>query len=91
MLYSPLFSDKIVAVIAESGARGVHDPKTYDLATAHRTKVAAEADGIAFLVELNITSIAELRNVSLADLLVYDNVMDTAIQEPPLWRPVIDG
>jgi carboxylesterase 2 len=51
---------------------------------------------------MNVTSIAELRNVSMDDLLVSDNLGDTvldgtvfenssAIQEPPLWRPVIDG
>jgi carboxylesterase 2 len=102
MMYSPLSSGKIVATIAESGARGPHDPETYGLATAHRTKAAAEASGITFLAEMNVTSIAELRNVSMDDLLVYDNSGDTvlggtvfenssAIQEPPLWRPVIDG
>lgn len=102
MMYSPLSSGMIVATIAESGARGVHDPETYGLATAHRTKAAAEASGVAFVAEFNVSTIAELRNVSMADLLVYDNAMDTvldgtvfennsAIQEPPLWRPVIDG
>src|SRR5450756_2638403 len=29
MMYSPLSSGKIVATIAESGARGPHDPETY--------------------------------------------------------------
>ncbi|KAH8686084.1 prolyl oligopeptidase-like protein [Tricladium varicosporioides] len=102
MMYSPLSSDKIVATIAESGARGVHDPETYGLATAHRSKAAAEASGIAFLVEMNATTITELRNVSMADLLKYDSAMDSvlvgtvfenssAISNPPLWRPVIDG
>ncbi|KAH6677684.1 prolyl oligopeptidase-like protein [Halenospora varia] len=102
MMYSPLSSDKIVATIAESGARGVHDPETYGLATAHRSKAAAEASGIAFLAEMNVTTIAELRNVSMADLLEYDSAMDSvlvgtvfenssAISNPPLWRPVIDG
>ncbi|CZR67699.1 related to triacylglycerol lipase II precursor [Phialocephala subalpina] len=102
MMYSPLSSGKIVATIAESGARGPHDPETYGLATAHRSKAAAEAAGVTFLAEMNVTTIAELRNVSMADLLEYDSAMDSvlvgtvfenssAISNPPLWRPVIDG
>ncbi len=102
MMYSPLSSGKIVAAIAESGARGPHDPETYGLATAHRSKAAAEAAGITFLADMNVTTIAELRNVSMADLLEYDSAMDSvlvgtvfenssAISNPPLWRPVIDG
>ncbi|KAF8849155.1 alpha/beta-hydrolase [Acephala macrosclerotiorum] len=102
MMYSPLSSGKIIATIAESGARGLHDPETYVLAAAHRPKAAAEAAGITSLAEMNVTTIAELRNVSMADLLEYDNAMDSvlartvfenssAISNPPLWRPIIDG
>lgn len=102
MMYSPLSQDKIVGCIPESGARGPHDPQTYGLATAHRSADAALASGIEFLAEMNVTSIAELRIVSMATLLTADNDMDTvlagtvfenssAISDPPLWRPVIDG
>jgi carboxylesterase 2 len=101
-MYSPLSSGKIVATIAESGARGPYDPETYGLATAHRSKASALADGVTFLAEMNVTSIAELRNVSADLLLEYDNSGDTVladtvfansteIMDPPLWRPVIDG
>ena len=102
MMYSPLSSGKLVGCIAESGARGPHDPETYGLATAHRTKAAALAAGETFLSEMNVTTIAELRNVSMADLLEYDSAMDdvltdtvfansSEVSDPPLWRPVIDG
>ncbi|KAL3428526.1 hypothetical protein PVAG01_02035 [Phlyctema vagabunda] len=102
MMYSPLSNGKIAGVIPESGARGVNDPQTYGLATSYRTKDAAEASGVAFLSTLNLTSIYQLRNISMDILLTYDNEMDTilegtpfvnvsAFQEPPLWRPVIDG
>ncbi|RDW87245.1 carboxylic ester hydrolase-18 [Coleophoma crateriformis] len=102
MMYSPLSSGKIVGCIPESGARGPHDPETYGLATAHRSADAALAAGVEFLADMNVTSIAELRNVSMATLLTADNDMDTvlvgtafenasAIMEPPAWRPVIDG
>jgi carboxylesterase 2 len=102
MMYSPLSSDKIVGSIAESGARGPRDLETYTLATSHRSKDAAELSDVAFLTEMNVTTIAELRNVSMADLLEYDSASDTtlvgtdfanvsAFMEPPVWRPVIDG
>lgn len=104
MMYSPLSSDKIVGCIAESGVRDPHDPETYGLATSHRYMDKALEQGIAFVSEMNVTTIAELRNVSMDALLTYDNAMDTIldgtvyenstlgfVSEPPLWRPVVDG
>ncbi|TVY56723.1 Fumonisin B1 esterase [Lachnellula suecica] len=102
IMYSPLTADKIVGCIAESGARGPRDPETYGLATAHRTKAKALSDGVTFVSEMNVTTIAQLRNVSMTDLLEYDSAFDTVlvdtvfansseVSEPPLWRPVIDG
>ncbi|KAE8442016.1 hypothetical protein EG329_003917 [Mollisiaceae sp. DMI_Dod_QoI] len=63
---------------------------------------AALTSGKAFLSQMNVTTIAELRNISMANLLKYDNAMDdvladtvftnsSEVSEPPLWRPVIDG
>lgn len=102
MMYSPLTEGMIAGCIPESGARGVHDPETYTLATSHREKNAAETAGVAFLSTLNVSSIAELRNVSTDTLISYGNVGDTVLvgtpfenvttfMEPPAWRPVIDG
>lgn len=102
MMYSPLVSGMIVGAIAESGARGPHDPETYSLATSYREKAAAEAYGVKFLAEMNVSTIAELRNVSAEALLTYDSASDTvlvgtafqnvsAFMEPPVWRPVVDG
>jgi carboxylesterase 2 len=102
MMYSPLTTGMIAGCIPESGARGVHDPETYTLATSHRDKDLAEAAGVNFLSTLNVTSIAELRNISMATLLKYNFNSDTvlvgtnfgnvsAFMEPPAWRPVIDG
>ncbi|PQE19061.1 carboxylesterase protein [Rutstroemia sp. NJR-2017a BBW] len=102
MMYSPLTDGMIVGCIPESGARGVHDPETYTLATSHRDKDVAEAAGVDFLATLNVTSIAELRNISMDTLLKYDGESDTVLvgtafenvttfMEPPAWRPVIDG
>ncbi|KAF2635990.1 prolyl oligopeptidase-like protein [Massarina eburnea CBS 473.64] len=104
MMYSPLSSDNIVGCIAESGARDPHDPETYGLATSHRWMDLALKQGEDFLAEMNVTTIAALRNVSMETLLKSDNSQDTIldgtvfanstlglVSEPPLWRPVVDG
>lgn len=102
MMYSPLVKGQIVGAIAESGARGPHDPETYTLATSYREKAAAEAYGVSFLAEMNVSTISELRNVSTEALLTYDSASDTVLvgtafqnvsgfMEPPAWRPVVDG
>lgn len=103
MMWSPLSKGLINGVIAESGARGPHDPVTGSAATSYRTKAAAEAAGVETLSLLNISSIAELRNVSMETLLDLGHNSDTifegtqfenftsAFMEPPAWRPVIDG
>jgi carboxylesterase 2 len=102
-MWSPLAKGLVHGVIAESGARGPHDPITGSAATSYRLKDAAEAEGVSFLAALNISSIAELRGVSWLTLLEYDNQSDvifegtqfenltSSFMEPPLYRPVIDG
>jgi carboxylesterase 2 len=102
-MWSPLSKGLVHGVIAESGARGPHGPATGSAATSYRTKAAAEADIIAILAKLNVTSISELRNVSWLTLLEYGNEADTTFSDtqfanlcfkfmdPPLFRPVIDG
>ncbi|GKZ35315.1 hypothetical protein AbraIFM66950_005910, partial [Aspergillus brasiliensis] len=103
-MWSPLNKGLVAGVISESGARGPHDPMTGSAATSHRTKAAAEAQGVEFLKELNVTSIQELRTtVSMETLLEYDSLSDTIFEdtqfanasaffmEPPMWRPNIDG
>ncbi|KAF3762841.1 alpha/beta-hydrolase [Cryphonectria parasitica EP155] len=102
-IYSPLSRDMVAGVISESGARTPKDPLIGSLASSYRTKAAAEADGVSFLETMNVSSIAELRNVSTEDLIAQGNLMDTtfddtiyanltsAFMDPPLWRPVIDG
>lgn len=102
-IYSPLVSGLVAGVISESGARTPQDPLIGSLASSYRTKAAAEADGVAFLETMNVTSIAELRNVSMDDLVAQGNSGDTTFDDtvyvnltsafvnPPLWRPNIDG
>ncbi|RAH86949.1 carboxylesterase [Aspergillus japonicus CBS 114.51] len=102
-MWSPLNKGLVAGVIAESGARGPHDPMTGSAATSYRTKAAAEAQGIEFLKELNVTSLAAARKVSTETLIGYDSLSDTIFEgtqfqnlssffmEPPMWRPNIDG
>ncbi|TGO89403.1 hypothetical protein BPOR_0111g00130 [Botrytis porri] len=98
MMYSPLTDGDDCWI----GARGVHDPETYTVATSHRDKDAAEAAGVDFLPTSNVTTIAELRNISMETPLEYNLDSDTVLvgtafdnvtsfMEPPIWRPVIDG
>ncbi|BCS30170.1 carboxylesterase/lipase family protein [Aspergillus puulaauensis] len=102
-MWSPLAAGLAAGIIAESGARGPHDPMTGTVATSYRTKKAAEAHGVSFLKTMGKSSIAELRNASMESLLEYDMLSDTiwegtpfenltdAFMEPPMWRPNLDG
>ncbi len=106
-MYSALTADLGVAgIIAESGARAPQDPMTAGLATSHRWKDEAEAAGADWLAStLNVSSIAEARQVNVSVIAALGNAMDTTIDstvygrsnlsdaftDPPLWRPVVDG
>jgi carboxylesterase 2 len=104
VMYSNLTKGLVNGVIAESGARAPRDPMTGSLATSHRTMSAALAQGETFLTNsLNVSSIAEARELSYETLIEYGSLSDTtfddtiyknlssAFMDPPLWRPVIDG
>lgn len=104
LMYSPLTRDFVAGAIAESGARGPHDPLTGSLAVSYRLKDAAEKQGVEFQKKLNASSTAEMRNVSMETLISYQDLDDTTFEgtifenltakifeEPPLWRPVVDG
>ena len=102
-MWSPLAKGLVQGVIAESGVRGPHDPITGSAATSYRSKAAAESQGESFVKKLNVSSIAQLRNVPMKTLLEYDSLSDTifdgtrfenlasSFMEPPMWRPNLDG
>lgn len=79
-MWSPLSRDYIAGVIAESGARGVRDPLTGSLATSYRTKAVAEAQGVDFVHNLGVSSIDELRQVPMDELLEYVGLSDTTFE-----------
>ncbi|KAH6646617.1 carboxylesterase [Truncatella angustata] len=102
MVYSPLAAGLFQGAIAESGARAPHDPLTGSLATSHRNKTDAEAEGVEFLKALNVSSIAEARLLPVETLLAASPQSDpifvgtpfannSAYMAPPVFRPVIDG
>lgn len=103
MLYSPLASGMIAGVIPESGVRSPVDPLTGSLATSYRTMDRALAQGVDFVEQFNVSTIEEMRNVSVDTILEYYLLDDTifedtpywnltsSMMEPPLFRPVLDG
>ncbi|OJJ48965.1 hypothetical protein ASPZODRAFT_60694 [Penicilliopsis zonata CBS 506.65] len=103
MMYSPLAHGLAKGIVVESGTRAPHDPMTGSLATSYRLQDQAEADGVRFMAEMNVTTLEELRNVPFDTLLIYDQEDDTTYSDtrfenssiffldPPIWRPVLDG
>ncbi|KAF3766745.1 alpha/beta-hydrolase [Cryphonectria parasitica EP155] len=105
VMYSPLTDGLGVAgIIAESGARGPQDEMTGGLATSYRNFTWAISEGENFVANsLNVSTIAEARNISAETLATFGNDMDTsmdgtpfiaasaAYSDPPYWRPTIDG
>ncbi|KAJ9156301.1 Carboxylic ester hydrolase [Pleurostoma richardsiae] len=103
VMYTNLTDGLVVGVIAESGARAPKDPMTGGLATSHRYMDDALEQGEAYIASLNVSTIAEARNISVSVLIEGDSDMDTtfddtvfvalpdAFSDPPLWRPVVDG
>ncbi|KAJ5298094.1 Carboxylesterase type B [Penicillium antarcticum] len=77
VMWSPLAKGLAARIISESGARGTHDTMTRTDATSCRAKAAAEKQGVEFLKEMNVASLAQLRNVSTEALLEYDSLSDT--------------
>lgn len=65
---SPLTKGKIVGAIAESGLRSPFDPEALTLAENYRNLSTALDTGTAFLASRNATTVAELRNLTTAEL-----------------------
>ncbi|RDW57854.1 carboxylesterase/lipase family protein [Aspergillus mulundensis] len=101
MMWSPLSAGLVAGVISESGARGPHDPATGGVATSYNTKDEAESFGVTFLATMNVSSIAELRQAPMADLIAQGQLtesdyytgtpFESLYSGPPRWRPNIDG
>lgn len=101
-LDSPLAKGLFNQVIAESGVRYPSDPMVASLAQSYRNLTTAEQQGIEFLQSLNVSTIEEARALPVSAFLAGSNEQDTtfvntpfandsAYNEPPLFRPVLDG
>jgi para-nitrobenzyl esterase len=93
---SPLAKGLFLRSIQESHARYDRDTELRYLATSYRTLQNAEQAGLKFQQEHGASSIKELRALPWQDLVVKgmgaDQSVDTGSDnEPPIFRPVIDG
>jgi carboxylesterase type B len=69
LVYSPLADGLFRGAIAESGALYPKDPGLAYLAAAYRSKQAAEVEGVTYMREHGVSSIAEMRALSTDALL----------------------
>ncbi|KAF7932824.1 uncharacterized protein EAE98_004123 [Botrytis deweyae] len=65
---SPLSKGLIVGAIAESGTRDPYDPEALTLAENYRNQSYALASGLEYMASKNVSTIAEMRALPLADL-----------------------
>ncbi|GKZ94210.1 hypothetical protein CBS63078_7876 [Aspergillus niger] len=70
ILNSPLTKGLIVGAIIESGVRDPHDPLCTSLAEGYSTLEDQLAQGERFMASLNCSSIAEMRELPMEDLVV---------------------
>ncbi|CAK7227540.1 hypothetical protein SBRCBS47491_006604 [Sporothrix bragantina] len=91
-LLSPLSRGLFRGVINQSGFRDPRDPLLGGLSPAYRLKERAEREGDGVLAEKGVTSIDELRQLPLQELLEGNNRNDTdRWGTPPFYRPCLDG
>ncbi|KAE9071059.1 hypothetical protein PF010_g26028 [Phytophthora fragariae] len=96
---SPLAAGLFRGAIAESGIRFPYDPLIWALATSYRTLQHALDGGATYMADHNVSTAAELRNLSIDSIMdgnndndEYGATADTdASSEPPLFRPALDG
>ncbi|KAJ5302199.1 carboxylesterase [Penicillium antarcticum] len=69
ILYSPLTKGLIVGAIIESGVRDPHDPLCTSLAEAYGTLDTALKSGVTYLENLNVSTIAEARGLTMKELI----------------------
>ncbi|CAD6445331.1 d07e33aa-434f-452a-a0da-53956f51f8b8-CDS [Sclerotinia trifoliorum] len=65
---SPLTKGLIVGAIAESGTRDPYDPEALTLAENYRNQSYALESGLKYMASKNVSTIAEMRALPLADL-----------------------
>ena len=79
LLYSPLAKGLFHGVVIESCVLFPTDPENVGGPTSWRSLAAAEREGLAYMAQFNISSLAALRNLSLATLLPYNSGNDASV------------
>ncbi|OJD38567.1 carboxylesterase [Diplodia corticola] len=95
---SPLAKGLFRGMIAESGIRYPYDPLLAALATSYRTMDYGIETGLNYTSFHNVSSIAELRTLSMEELLVGSDDRDYSISNltalwtsnPPLFKSTLD-
>ncbi|OBT61241.1 hypothetical protein VE03_09656 [Pseudogymnoascus sp. 23342-1-I1] len=101
---SPLATGLFNQVIAESGPNWPSDPMLRGDSQSYRGEADAEAHGVEYFKTLNISTIAEARQLPVSDFLAADDMAEAVYattvfadlvgnlyHEPLLFRPVLDG
>lgn len=97
LINSPLAKGLFHRGISESGARDTHDPEIAALAESYRPTLAgAERQGLTWAAQHKATTLAQMRALSIEELLDGLDENDTTVEgpmngNPPLFRPVLDG
>ncbi|KAF7896573.1 hypothetical protein EAF00_006587 [Botryotinia globosa] len=96
---SPLFSDYFHRVISQSGIRYPYDTLLAGLATSYITMERASAFGVNYTASQNVSTLAELRELPLSDVIQGSNDRDSSIwcitallcNDALIFKPVLDG
>lgn len=96
---SPLAKGLFHGMIAESGIRDPFDPLLAGLADSYRSTEFNLKTGINYTTSHNVSTIAELRTLSMEELLVGSEDRDSSVSNltalwtnnPPLFKPTLDG
>ncbi|PSR79759.1 prolyl oligopeptidase-like protein [Coniella lustricola] len=88
---SPLTKGKIVGAIAESGVRDPRDPLAHSLAENYVSLASNLAQGVEYMAANNVSSIAELRAIPIADLLDADGTSGSFGSTSYSWSATLDN
>ncbi|TGO26912.1 hypothetical protein BPAE_0051g00470 [Botrytis paeoniae] len=96
---SPLFSGYFHRGISQSGIRYPYDTLLAGLATSYITMERALSFGVNYTASQNVSTLAELRELPLSDVIQGSNDRDSSIwyitallcNDPLIFKPVLDG
>jgi para-nitrobenzyl esterase len=91
-VYGPLSKGLFHGAIFQSGGRYPRDPLISCLAPSYRSKEQAESEGEMIFKEKGATSVQDMRNMPLEDLLVGNHRDDNTMWgPPPFYRACLEA